>query len=137
MFSLLGDLIADAVGILVGDTLGGSFRRAPKGERRVMAAYRDRSRGGVGGRWRHGYVRSRDDDLAWVPDRLRSVRRRLVALRGLRIVEERGPKAWEYWFISGDLTVLRCETPDGPVELAVPGDDVPFVRSTAARFRRF
>ncbi|WP_170047254.1 DUF2550 family protein [Couchioplanes caeruleus] len=136
MFGLLGDFLADAVGFWIGDKLGRFARRRPQDERRVIAAYRDRSRDGIGGRWRHGYIRACDDDLAWVADRLRTARRSPVALRDLRIVEQRDLRAWERWFLNGDLTVLYCETPGGPVELAVPQNEVQFVRGAVARFRR-
>ncbi|WP_097328037.1 DUF2550 family protein [Paractinoplanes atraurantiacus] len=133
MFGLVGEFVADAAGSWIGDKLGRFARRGPRDERLVMAAYRDRSRGGVGGRWRHGYIRVRDDDLAWVADRLRAVRRRPIVLMPLRIVEQRALRAWEHWFLSGDLTVLRCETPGGSVELAVPQEEVRFVKGAVAR----
>ncbi|MBY8873551.1 DUF2550 domain-containing protein [Micromonospora sp. PLK6-60] len=122
------DLVADTIGDALGTWLGRLFR-ASDGERYVAAAYRDRSRRGLGGRWRHGHLRRTATGLEWVPDRLRSIRRTPVALTDIRIVGERDLTLWEHLPLSPDLKVLRCQTRNGPVELAAGTADVQFVRA--------
>ncbi|MFC0006850.1 DUF2550 family protein [Micromonospora siamensis] len=131
MLSLLSDLVADLVGGAIGGALGRLFREAA-GERRVAAAYRDRSRRCFAGRWRHGSLRRSGDGLGWVPDRLRSIRRSPVSLADIRIVRERDVKPWEQLFVNAAFKVLICETRNGPVQLAVDRADLPFLRAVTA-----
>ncbi|MFD2763386.1 DUF2550 family protein [Micromonospora eburnea] len=130
MWSLLSDLVADTIGGALGAKLG-RLSRGSDGERYVAAAYRDRSKRGFSGRWRHGHLRRTEIGLEWVPDRLRSIRRKPIALTDIRIVSERDFTLWEHLPLNPELKVLCCQTRNGPVELAAGRAEAPFVRAIA------
>jgi hypothetical protein len=89
-----------------------------------IAALRLRSGRGLGGRWRHGYIRSGSGGLEWVPQRLRSLRRRPIELGELRVHDSRSVRLLEALWLSPELNVLTGTGLPGALMLAVPAENI-------------
>jgi hypothetical protein len=108
---------ASVCALLVAYLRGRRHAQAP--EPLFDAAIRLVSRRGLAGRWRHGLIRRGPNGFEWVPQRIRSVRRRPIFLGDLVIREPRSMSFIESIILSPDLTILACDAAPGDVLLAI------------------
>lgn len=75
----------------------------------------------VNGRgWSPGYARFAREELRWYRMFSFAVRpRRVLARRGLAVVDRRGPEAGELLTLPEDWVILRCTSYRAPVEIAM------------------
>jgi hypothetical protein len=113
---------ATVVTLLVAYLRGRCHARAP--EPIFDAAIRLVSRRGFAGRWRHGLIRRGANGFEWIPQRIRSVRRRPIFLGDLVIRGRRSMGLVESFILNTELTILECDAAPGQVLLAVPRESV-------------
>jgi hypothetical protein len=99
-------------------------RHAKAPEPLFDAAIRLVSTRGFAGRWRHGLIRRGANGFEWIPQRIRSVRRRPIFLGELVIRERRSMSLVESIIINSEFTILECDAAPGQVLLAVPKESV-------------
>jgi hypothetical protein len=75
----------------------------------------------VNGRgWSPGFARFAREELRWYRTFSFAVRpRRVLARRGLAVVNRRGPEAAERLMVPEDWVILRCTSYQAPVEIAM------------------
>jgi hypothetical protein len=88
------------------------------------AAIRLVSTRGLAGRWRHGLIRRGANGFEWIPQRIRSLRRRPIFLGDLVIRERRSTSLVESIIINSEFTILACDAAPGQVLLAVSKEAV-------------
>ena len=88
------------------------------------AAIRLVSARGLAGRWRHGLIRRGANGFEWIPQRIRSLRRRPIFLGDLVVQERRSMGLVDLIIINWDFTILACDAAPGQVLLAVSKESV-------------
>jgi hypothetical protein len=127
VLDLVGPIVVTAVtavvvGLLVEYLRGRRHARAP--EPIFDAAIRLLSERGLAGRWRHGLIRRGADGFEWIPQRIRSVRRRPIFLGDVVIRGRRSMGLVELIFVNTEFSILECDAAPGQVLLAVPEESV-------------
>ena len=113
---------ATVCSLLVAYFRGRRHARAP--EPLFDAAIRLVSARGLAGRWRHGLIRRGANGFEWIPQRIRSLRRRPIFLGDLVVRERRSMGLVDLIIINWDFTILACDAAPGQVLLAVSKESV-------------